>query len=116
MGRLPELEINNRLHRCQGNVISTETNVCTLADGSLLYIITAIIECHIQHHLLFKAVDELNLSIQILNILKENGVTNIGQLIEIEPSALRSFPGMGKRSIDRVKDVLKKRDLCFRYE
>lgn len=69
-------------------------------------------EAGLPHHLLVSSqqynmsVEELNFSTRILNSLKRQGITTLGQLLEKSKKGLPSLPGLGAKSQEEVERIL----------
>ncbi len=59
-----------------------------------------------ENSFLKKAIDELNLSVRTINLLKENKIKNVGQLIKKNEEKLKNLKGMGDKSIKEIKRAL----------
>ena len=59
-------------------------------------------------------IDELDLTLRPLNILKRGGVKTIQQLCNITESELMKFKGMGKHSMEEIQNALNEYNLYLR--
>lgn len=56
--------------------------------------------------ILYKKLEELDLSIRPLNCLKKAHIDYVGELVQKTYEELRAMPNMGRRSVDQIREVL----------
>lgn len=54
-------------------------------------------------------IEKLNFSVRVQNCFKSVGVTTVGDLLKYTEQDLLNIPNFGKRSLEEVKSVLKKK-------
>ena len=66
-----------------------------------------------QHEVGLPALDELGLSLRVMNRLVNEGVT-VHLLLELSESDLMSLPRMGRKAVDEIKQALERKGLALR--
>lgn len=63
------------------------------------------------NHLLFRKVDELELSVRSANCLKNDNIIYIGDLVQKTEAEMLKTPNFGRKSLNEIKEVLEEMDL-----
>jgi len=53
-----------------------------------------------------RKIQELELSIRVMNALIQNDIKTVGDLVQIPPTQLLRIPNFGRKSLNEVKEVL----------
>ncbi|HZQ60422.1 MAG TPA: DNA-directed RNA polymerase subunit alpha [Casimicrobiaceae bacterium] len=61
--------------------------------------------------ILFRSIEDLELTVRSVNCLKAENVYYIGDLVQRTESELMKTPNLGKKSLNEIKDALKRHDL-----
>ncbi|MGH8515974.1 MAG: DNA-directed RNA polymerase subunit alpha, partial [Panacagrimonas sp.] len=61
--------------------------------------------------ILFRPIDELELTVRSANCLKAESVYYIGELVQRTENELMKTPNLGKKSLNEIKEALKAHDL-----
>jgi len=69
-----------------------------------------------QNRIFSQPIDSMDISNRVLNSLRKAGVKTIGDLVKLKEENVLCFSNFGKRSFEKVKNELEKRDLSFGME
>ena len=53
-----------------------------------------------------RKIQELELSIRVMNALIQNDIKTVGDLVQIAPSQLLRLPNFGRKSLNEIREVL----------
>ena len=63
-----------------------------------------------------RKIQELELSIRVMNALIQNDIKTVGDLVQTAPTQLLRIPNFGRKSLNEVKEVLGSMIIRVRYE